>query len=130
LNRFYWSIRHRTTNRYHILNIQDKANGYKYGYSDVRCRLIFANFALLKQFVEREMDIVNWESDPEHSHAAKEIRALYHWWLHERPKEWQDYWDEKGGAAAKEWWKEEERLEQKDSDMVKRLMDIRLWLWT
>lgn len=127
LRQWYWAVRDRIERKYHKLNLHDKANGYThYGYSDVRSRLVFANFALLREFVECEMDNVVWDSDPGHEKVAKEIQALYKWWTEERPKAWEDF--EKGP------WEnildEEYRLEEKDSEMVKRLMDIRLSLWT
>jgi hypothetical protein len=72
-----WWVRYRTTRRYHVLNL-----GTKPGYSDVTERLIHANFALLVHFVEMEEPFVhlNWDSDPEHQHAASEIKRLYAWW--------------------------------------------------
>ena len=123
----YWNLKGRLISKYHKINLHDKDNGYEhYGYSDVRSRLIFANFALLKEFVECEMDRVVWGDVPERQKAEKEIKSLYKWWVEERHKEWSDY-------EAGPWENildEEHKLDEKDSEMVKRLMNIRLYLWT
>ena len=73
----YWWVRHRTTHRYHMLNL-----GTKPGYSDVTERLIHANFALLVYFMEVEGPDkhIDWNSDPEHAHARKEMGELYDWY--------------------------------------------------
>jgi hypothetical protein len=37
-------------------------------------------FEILSRFVEREMDIIDWDYNDEHRHAKSEIMSLYHWW--------------------------------------------------
>lgn len=156
---YYWfAYRFSPKRRYHMLNL-----GTKPGYSDVCERLLHANFALLKEFIEIEEPFVyiNWEATPEHSHAAKEMKELYNWWVNVRPKreeldpinlveppkrifvpspDGKPYSTmRKAGTPEEEaiWemaCEESCRLEafwnEEDSNNIKRLVDIRLFLWT
>ena len=78
-----WWIAYRTYRKFHVLNL-----GTKPGYSDVTERLIYANFVLLKDYVEKEepFDRIDWAGDPASVHAAKEIKELYDWWINVFPK--------------------------------------------
>ena len=73
-NWFYY----RVWNRFHILKLQ-----YLHpGYHDADEILVHAMFQALCNFIEKEKpaEIVNWDSDPEHKHAWKEMNELYEWW--------------------------------------------------
>lgn len=79
----WWGVLHRTTKRFNIV----KLNRLSPDYYDVDLRMLHANFQLLQDFVEKEkpFDQINWESDEQHSHVAKEIKSLYCWWTGEYP---------------------------------------------
>lgn len=70
----YWII-YRTTDQYHIIR-----TGLKPGYYDVDYRLVHGMFNLLVEFVEKEYERIDWNSDDDHKHAAKEMKELYKWW--------------------------------------------------
>lgn len=150
-------IRLRTTNRQHVLNL-----GLKPGWYDIDMKLIHANFELLKQYVEIEkpFEMIDWNSDGGHKHAAREIRELYTWWLYIRPYREEkepcfqhkgldmDFVKSPGSKTTQIVWlgtKEEQEdwtraLEQQselelkwmeeDTANLKRLIDIRKYLWT
>jgi len=113
-------------------------------------RMLYGMMSLLVEFIEKEkpFEIVEWESDPEHSNAAKEFTAIYEWW-----KKYPDLL-KKEEAASHNWYeyhkkrklpefdeKEEMRLldlsrqvevdrYNQEQDMLTRLVKIRLFLWT
>lgn len=131
------------------------------GWCDKDYVLLHAVFQLLVNFVEQESPdkIVDWNSDPEHKHAWKEIRSLYRWWTQTRPSrrnpidakglkkplmKWKkisgsenyqliDY-DKNKYAAYDAAMKKHRRLEKKwdeeDQRNLHRLIDIRQFLWT
>jgi len=137
LKRVYWWVRYRTFSRYHVLDVSDRANGYHRGYIDPRELLVYANFKVLTDFVEKEMggnlpddsDMENWDA------AYKEMRELYQWWTIDRPAAWKEYneyeiprpWTKDDLNSWDEW---ENRLDEKDDEMIKRLVDIRGFLWS
>ncbi len=98
----YW-IKHRTTQRYHILK-----TGEKPGYLDAGERMFYASFNLLKEFVEVEkahicgdeklkgadagiahlkweMNLTKEEGGANQAALAEEVYELYIWWVHTRP---------------------------------------------
>lgn len=81
---FHW-IGYRTWKKFHVL----KLRYLKPGYYDADTRLIHAMFEILCQFMENEKpeEIVNWDSDPEHKHAWKEMNELYKWWKKRQDRE-------------------------------------------
>ncbi len=156
-NEAIWWVKYRVIpkHKYHMLNL-----GTKPGYSDVCERLIHANFQLLKEFVEKEnpLEEINWDTDPQRQFVAKEIKELYNWWINIRPKrdeqnpiykvdvpprdlipikngyqmvnagteEQEKIWRD----ACNELTRLEALWEKEDCDNLKRLADIRLYLWT
>lgn len=98
-----WWVKHRTTNVYHKLDL-----GLKPSWYDTDIRMLYACFALLKEFVEKELDGFNgidrkiedyyksWKEDDQESeykfdyqeaiNAYKEIKRLYVWWKYVYPK--------------------------------------------
>lgn len=113
----YWSIRHRTTDRYHILDISSKENNWTHGYSDIRERMMYASFALLVQFVDIESNDVCWEWNDDVLRVKVEMDLLYNWWKYERPN--------RNWTAANHG-----QFEEEDSDNLMRLVKIREYLWT
>ena len=55
----YWVL-YRTTRRYNTVNMYKTL---KPAYYDIDTRLVHANFTLLSEYVEKEMDSVCWDSD-------------------------------------------------------------------
>ena len=80
----YWSIRHRTINRYNIVKIPT----LKPNYWDVDSRLLHSMMALLVYFVEKEkpFERIDWDSDDEHKKIAAAIKEIYNWWKNVYPK--------------------------------------------
>jgi hypothetical protein len=100
----YW-LRSHTLDRYHVLNIRNKRNGYAWGWLDRSEGILFANMAILVGFIEEEKAFdchVDWRSAAEmvaagektdggrnanydaHAVAKKEMLEIYRWWTHER----------------------------------------------
>jgi hypothetical protein len=131
------------------------------GWCDKDYIILHAVFQILVNFVEQESPdkIVDWNSDPEHKHAWKEIRSLYSWWTQTRPSrrspmdakglkkplmKWKkipgsenyqlvDYDKNKYAAyeaAMKKHWRLEKKWEEEDQRNLHRLIDIRQFLWT
>lgn len=115
---WYW-FRSNTYNRYHIVDCRNKANGYKWGWKDRDQLLLFACFNILKDFVEKEYPgYVDWEHGEDISWAKQEMLELYIWWTQKRPA----IINNKQTLMLHQ--------EEEDSEMLKRLMRIRLYLWT
>jgi hypothetical protein len=79
--------------------------------------LLHASFQLLKNFIEQEKEIIeqiNWKHDGETENAKSEIDFLYNWWLKRVDKN--DDLDEK--------------QYEEDNLMLRRLIDVRKYLWT
>jgi len=108
---------------------------------------------------EHPGDIIAWDSTPEHSAAWKEINELYEWWKRGRKAEhiacselldgvdmsWEKMWkpDPENSAMyqfqkpqddEKTKWDaysaESDRLDAKDQEMLHRLIEVRMNLWT
>ena len=174
----YW-LRTHTYNRYHVLDMRNKNNGYAWGWCDRSQLILFANMALLRDFIEKEHAFdchVDWSSAEEaiasgetdlqgmeenrnaHAVAKKEMLAIYNWWMEERAEEHKKY-DELLTAAYSDPFtfvpipgstdlrlemKEtpelralrdqcmvmEEELENKDEEMMIRLIKVRDFMWT
>jgi hypothetical protein len=121
----YW-IRTHTYNRYHVLNLKDPRNGYRWGWHDRDGLMLIACFKLLSGFVEKEMSQNCYYSEatehcPEWDRRAEqaEILALYKWWNEDRPKKMMDpnyVWNHVD--------------DEEDQAMLKRLIEIREALWS
>lgn len=126
----YW-LRTHIYNRYHILDIRDKKNGYAWGWIDTDNALLFACFALLVKYVEQEkpFEVLNWDWNEEQSQAGKEIRALYDWWKVRRPAKLKEL--ETLMVSNYERYKiENDELDKVENDMLIRLIKVRRFLWT
>ena len=104
----YW-LRTHTYNRYHMLDMRNKVNGYKWGWYDRSELILFANMALLRDFIEKEKAFdchIDWSSAAEaleargkenddgcgasrdaHAAAKKEMLTIYDWWTKGRAEE-------------------------------------------
>jgi|GEM_PF-256768 hypothetical protein len=131
------------------------------GWCDKDCVMLHALFQLLVDFVEHEKpdQIVDWDSDPDHKHAWKEIQSLYRWWTKTRPAR-KSPLDEKGLKKPPIGWKKlpgtdlrrlvdydkkkyasyvlalkkyrriEKEWDKEDQKNLHRLIEIRQFLWT
>lgn len=97
---WYW-LRCHTYNRYHILNMSNKDNGWDWGWEEPDAQILYANMAIMVQFVELECGFGDIGPDYEYvitapadevcdlhwqqSHA--ELIAIYKWWKYERKEE-------------------------------------------
>ncbi|MCY7374646.1 MAG: hypothetical protein LH472_01580 [Pyrinomonadaceae bacterium] len=96
-----------------VLKIESLPNDWK----DKSVVILHACFQLLKDFVEKEaaqIAQIDWKHSEEARHTKSEIDFLYNWWLKRANEE-----DDSG---------EKQYLE--DNQMLVRLIDIRLHLWT
>ena len=175
----YW-LRTHTYNRYHMLDMRSKVNGYAWGWWDRSDLILFANMALLRDFIEKEKAFdchVDWSSAAEalaargeenddgcgasrdaHAAAKKEMLTIYEWWTKGRSEEHKKE-DELLEAAYPNPFefepipgssmlrlKDDETpelrklrdqcrdmetlLEEKDEEMLIRLIKVRGYMWT
>lgn len=128
--RLYWRLRSRLRAKYefvrdhvvpwrrhHILDL--RTVDYRHGWCDADLRVLYACFNVLVEFYEKEhpLDRIDWSGTEETRHVAQELRALYAWWVEERPARLQDGEDFEG-------------MREEEDAMLLRLMQIRHYLWT
>jgi hypothetical protein len=92
------------------------------GWCDKDYILLHACFQLLSDFVEQEMlknNFPDWNADENTRAARKEIETLYEWWTVRKKQ------DDKGAR-----FQEEYDQYMKDNEMLRRLIDVRMYLWT
>lgn len=138
ISKGYWWILHHTTHRYHIVDCRSKEYEYSYGFQEPSELIMLACWNLLIRFVEKNQafDVVpevynrqdglycyNWDYTglDEQQLRGQEIKALYLWWKHERPKLERHFKDR---------WEAIEELDTLDQAMLHRLINIRQALWT
>lgn len=134
--------------KFHIIKTQLSP-----GYYDPDIRMMESMFALLCEFVEymEETNAVDWDSDEPHQKAWNEMKILYNWW-HKRKTREEDFDkkvpypktkfedvldpDKQEQVEVKTWNeiavlhnKQDEIWVEEDSEMMKRLIDIRQFLW-
>jgi len=96
-----------------LLKIESLPDGWR----DKDIIILHANFQLLKDFVEKEKEIIeqiDWNLDEETAKGKGEIDFLYAWWLERVDKE-NDL---------------DEKQYEEDNQMLKRLIDVRKYLWS
>lgn len=127
---WYW-MRARFIYRYHLVDMRNPPNDYHWGYIDPCAALFYASFAILKGYVEKEdpFNHLDWNWDKKHAAAGKEIKALYVWWTKGRKKA-VDALDKLSEKNYPKYVKQVDRLEEKDDEMLLRLMKVRKFLWT
>ena len=111
-------------------------------------------------FIDHESDIVNWESEPDHKHAMEEMQVIYKWWKDYPRRQdeisamltaWSNRVEKvvkddnlpgflsylnrsEKDAEEKKFSAELDKLESKlieeEQDMLRRLVDIRGFLWS
>jgi hypothetical protein len=152
----YW-LKCQTYKKYHLLDLrQPGKEGYKYGWVDSDSQMLYALFNILVNFVEKEIDgtldenikfhkeMVDTEQESDTWHAAYlEIKELYNYWKFDRPyqqKQMDDNlseWDDnrignkpKAEILFKEYHDLESEFEEKETEMLIRLIKVRKWMWT
>jgi hypothetical protein len=153
---------------FHLLDLRDKHFPYTKGWMDVSEKVLLANFALLKEFVEKEepfrfhfrkdgqiparkkgQDVGEYAALKRQRKTGLEIWQLYCWWTKTRKVEhavlkkllMTVYRGSKKSKKQlspllgkhskwKTYWRMEERLEDKDQEMLHRLIEVRECLWT
>lgn len=125
LSNLYQWVRTRTWRKFHILDVRNSE--YTGGYRDLDTIMLYANFKILVDFVEKEMDGVFKEHIPSGMHEdweithfeheieiEQELKALYEWWTKDRMR-WNFMFHE--------------RVEV-EQQMLHRMIEIRPYLWT
>lgn len=151
---WYW-LRTHTVNRYHIVNLKNPRNGYKWGWIDRDQAILFACFNIFQDFCEKEkgLDSLKFQAEcdwKEWGEGAAEMRAtkyaeyqeaksLYDWWTGGRAAEHAevdalyDKLDRNVIVDQPSWDSWNARyvaLPARDDEMLLRLMKIRNTLWT
>lgn len=147
-----WWFRYRfhPRHRYHVINTMDKwgkLNGVTYGWEEVDHQMMYACFKLLVDYVEKQrpFGIIDFDDNEDSSALKKEILDLYGWWTVTRPKEREEVAEGWGKIPkfrfdanvvwrphpeAAELLKRNKELDDKDDEMLSRLVRIRRSLWT
>lgn len=114
---WYW-IRCHTFTRYHILDMRNKE--YKYGYADPRSLVVYACFKILVDFIdlEKPRERICLETDAKEggghwTRALNEMDVLYKYWKEDR-------------YLIEDYMKREDQ----DQVMLKRLIEVREYMWT
>lgn len=85
-------------------------------WEEIDTMMLFACFTLLEKFIVEEMHLTDWQLTPNTKLAKQEIDDLYTWW-----------------KVRKDNFLKGEEIEQQeveDTEMLKRLIDIRFYLWS
>lgn len=155
----YWFKCHfMKSHKYHILSLRQPANkefgfpAYKYGWIDSDTKMTYALFNILNIYVKDEMPHQYCPSEEEviaephlqhQRNAWLETKAIHYWWNVERLRQQKAHdellhrWSEARKVDAPETqqlWDEmketEKALEDKEEEMIIRLIKIRRSLWT
>lgn len=155
IDRVIYFIRCHTFNKYHLLDLRQPKWGYqqyKWGYSDIVQRMIYANFNLLVEYIEKEYDgaesiekfitDLKGEKDvpPGQIQGLEKALELYKWWKYVLPEMQKEY-DAAVHEAVKDrkspdrdklnkTWEMEENIENTIDAKLKELIDIRRGMWT
>jgi len=161
VSEFFYRIRSNIDKKYHLLDLrQPGKEGYKYGWVDSDTQMLYANFNILVNFVEKELkepldemikfhkEISEKEQESDQWYKAYlEIKELYNYWKIDRAikeKEEQDSlsaWYEKFkdyknrnnvecDKLSDEHRKLEVEFEEKETEMLLRLIKVRKFMWT
>jgi hypothetical protein len=144
--------------KYHWLDLRQKPDkemghqGYKYGWIDSDTKMLYALFNILNKFVEEEMP--HWycpseedvQVEPHLLHQRNswlETKAIHYWWNVERLRQQKEHtdllhrWSEaqkNNDPETHQLWdqlrKAEKAQEDKEDEMIGRLLKIRRSLWT
>jgi hypothetical protein len=145
---WYWLKCHTLPSyRYHMLDLRNPGPGidYTYGWLDRDTVILYAAFTCLRQFVEKEEpeDPTKWSTDDgcdwsEHKKHHDEVMALYDWWMRERlediaaeEKAWDACYNDHKDEEARQVWLDTQQLnEDREQEMLIRLVNVRRYMWT
>ena len=139
----YW-LRTHTINKYHLVDARCARNGYAWGWIDRSDLFLYANFAILTDFVEKEYPgFVDWDYNEASKANKTEFLALYNWWKTGRKEEHDEVnrLPEPSSGYVLQPGVNKIRihvnladaldaLDKKDNEMLRRLIAIRGVLWT
>jgi hypothetical protein len=128
---WYW-LRTHTYNRYHIVDCRSPQNGYKWGWIDRDNLMYNACFNILVDFVEKEMipGPVDWDHNEDARKWRDEYLALYNWWKTGRAEERKKARAEQRGAGFDRYAAIRKQLDDRDEEMLQRLLKVREGMWT
>jgi hypothetical protein len=154
----YWVKCHTLkSHRFHMLDLRqpqtrEDIKPYRYGWIDSDTKILYALFGILSDFVEGEMP--HWycpseedvQADPNllsQRHKWLEAKAIHYWWTVERHRQaerhaemlhaWSEAKKNKDPQEHQLWDelnKHEKVQDEKEDEMIARLMKIRRSLWT
>lgn len=152
---WYWVKCHTLESfRFHLIDIREDKSipfAYRFGWTDADHKIMLANFAILKDFVEKEepKSLRDFHSEEEidqmgarsQQDAHDEVMTLYRWWMTERHVEKQiaDDMFEKSKEAktaversqhARDWSSARDRNKEREDEMLIRLIKVRHTMWT
>lgn len=119
--------------RYHILKLRDDPR-----WMDSDTKIELALEKILFDFVENEMDMVDWEATPEHSSTKKTLLTCYNFFKVELPSLTDSYdkmLDSASKAEFKDGWleklnDEENRIEELTTSHLVDIIKVRKSMWT
>lgn len=102
LENWYWDFQAKYVEKYWRIDCRHDFGSYtRYdgAYADPSALMLFAAFAILVKFVEKEMyqSYVDWDSECSQftmKSSKNEIMALYNWWTKERHEEWKNIYED------------------------------------
>ena len=150
----YWLVSHLVpSRRYHMLDLrQPDPELYQYGWIDAPQQILYANFAILKNYVEGELegkfpieDETEWEGAADWNEHYREIENLYNYWTVKRPA-WQKKLDdmshvasvvrnrqrnfEEGEKLYEQLRIEQDKFDEYETQALIRLIKTRKGMWT
>ena len=145
---WYWLKCHTLPSyRFHMLDMRNPGPGidYTHGWIDRDTAILYAAFTCLRQFVELEKpaDPATWGTDDgcdwsEHKKRHDEVMALYDWWMRGRLEDVEA--EQRALDAYMENMKDEgarnalnaatQHMEDREQEMLVRLVKVRRYLWT
>lgn len=135
----YYIVSH-TIRKYHLLDIRNKENDYRYGWIDADQQLLYATMAIMESFIieqdtprrliwlkeelikDPECKEFNWHDSIK---FCEDILSIQNWWRIERPKN-----TELSFSGPEYGLEFDEKCRKDDDDMMKKLIDIRGRMWT
>jgi hypothetical protein len=156
--KLYW-FRSVTYKKQHLLDLRQPkdaplAHSYRWGYSDITQRMIYAMFAFVIIYIEKELDgpeeTQKWIDELKSRHedapiyqirTMEEALRIYKWWKGERVAKLKmldsmldEWYLKRHSSGANELHTKlteaEEAFENELNDMMKALIDIRQGMWT
>lgn len=137
--------------KFHLLDLRN--NEYKFGYQDQDTKLLYASFAILNEYAKaQDLDnyikmLENESVNIDRLNACKEIKKLQNWFLYDRPLKEEEinkalYIAVENGKKArinetydffeiyKEYEKLKEELRADENNAMRKIIDLRDFLWT